>query len=91
MPANAVEPSSADPERSTTEVADPEPPIEVALAAPRAAVAEPSLEPTDITADPALEPEPTVSVDDLAEALATIDIHAIPIEPPSETDQMRLF
>ncbi len=61
------------------------------LTAPQLAVAEPPLVPTDPTADPVLEPEPTVSADDLAEALATIDIHAIPIEPPLETDQMRLF
>ena len=47
--------------------------------------------PAPMTADP-VEPEPIVPADDIAEALAAgVDTHAIPQEPPPETDQMRLF
>ncbi len=57
-------------------------------------VAARGLEPTVTPAIPEA-PEPTVRAehpaDDLAEALAGIDMHAIPTEPPLETDQMRLF
>jgi len=54
----------------------------------------PHVEPDPMTADPD-DPEPTVPIDagadDLSEVLASIDMHAIPREPPPETDQMRLF
>jgi DNA polymerase len=56
--------------------------------------AAPEPEPAHMTADPD-EPESTVPVDALADALgedfAAIDMHAIPTETPPETDQMRLF
>ena len=55
---------------------------------------EPVPEPTLMPADP-VEPEPIVPADsladDLTEVLASVDMHAIPHEPPPETDQMRLF
>ncbi len=61
---------------------------------PEPPVAEPGLEPTATPAIPEA-PEPTVRAehpaDDLAEALAGIDMHTIPTESPLETDQMRLF
>jgi uracil-DNA glycosylase family 4 len=43
-------------------------------------------EPADLTAYP-VEPEPIEPV----EAYTAIDLHAIPADPPLETDQMRLF
>ena len=72
--------------RATRLVDEPEP----------EALAEP--EPTPMTADPDM-PEPIVPVadaaddhvDDIAEVLDTIDLHAVPVQPPPETDQMRLF
>jgi uracil-DNA glycosylase family 4 len=87
LPAAEPEPTpdlpAGDPARAATATDLP--------AAENAATTEPAPVPAPMTADP-VEPEPIVPADDIAEALAAgVDTHAIPQEPPPETDQMRLF
>ena len=87
-----VEPP-ADPQTARVEPAGA-PDTDLALGFAAAPDVDPVPEPMLMPADP-VEPEPIVPVDpladDLTEVLASVDMHAIPLEPPPETDQMRLF